>query len=92
MRFIRRLLQPGGAASDSSALTPSDAPSVDRRRVPVKCRGCGRVHPPYVFAENAHHYCVECARRSWKLMRLRPIARRRVDKDLERIVLDEQAS
>ena len=87
MRFFRRLAQPSDAPQ--GLVTPE--PPADRRQPPVRCRGCGRANPPYVFAENEHHYCIECARRSWKLMRLRPIARRREDKPLERIVLDEEA-
>jgi hypothetical protein len=47
------------------------------------------MNPPYVFAENSHHYCVECARHSWKLMRLRPVARRREERGLEDYVTSE---
>ncbi len=87
MRFLRRLLPPG---DEPTTLAVPSGP-FERRRPPVHCRGCGRMNPPYVFAENEHHYCVECARRSWKLMRLRPIARRREDKPLARLVLDDEA-
>lgn len=95
MRFIKRLLPVApvnpDAASSGSEQAESAAPA-ERRRVPFKCRACGRVRPPYVYAENAHHYCVDCARRSWKLMRLKPVARRHEDRDLEARVLDEAAS
>ena len=88
MRFFRRLIQPG---NEPSSTTAEIAEPVERRHPPVRCRGCGRPNPPYIFAENEHHYCVECARRSWKLMRLRPIARRREDKALARSVTEEDA-
>ncbi len=89
MRFLRRLNSPPTVES----LPPSagTAKPAERRRVPFKCRACGRVRPPYVYAENAHHYCLECARRSWKLMRLKPVARRIGDQPLGAIVMNEDA-
>jgi hypothetical protein len=90
MRFLKRLLQPGGDAPEPSSVPFEEEPlALDRRTQPIRCRGCGRTRPPYVFAENEHHYCVDCARRSWKLMRLKPIVRRRQDRELESSVIDE---
>ncbi len=91
MRFLKRLLPVAPANLDAVPASESAGPA-ERRRPPHKCRACGRVKPPYVYAENAHHYCVDCARRSWKLMRLKPVARRREDHALEARVLDDAAS
>ncbi len=89
MRFLKRL----NSAPAVDSLLPSAGPAkpAERRRTPFKCRACGRVRPPYVYAENAHHYCLECARRSWKLMRLKPVVRRIGDHSLREVVMSDEA-
>jgi hypothetical protein len=88
MRFLKRLIGHGTSVTSM----PEALNVADRRRAPIRCAGCGRMNPPYVFAENSHHYCLACARHSWKLMRLRPVARRREERGIEEYVTSEDGA
>jgi hypothetical protein len=63
-----------------------------RRKQPIACAGCRRVYPPYVYAENGKDYCVDCAKESFNLMRIRPAGQREGDITLEQLLEDDRAS
>jgi hypothetical protein len=63
-----------------------------RRREPMKCAGCQRANPPYVYAENGKDYCVDCAKKNFDLLRLKPAGKRDGDLTLTDVLEDDQAS
>ena len=64
------------AAPDESALAAL-------RRPPRSCFACNRARPPFVYAENGHDYCIECAERSLLELGRRPAGHRADDVTLE---------
>jgi hypothetical protein len=83
MPFLRRKPPPEPAP---------DATQVWVRNPPRACFGCHRTRPPYVYAENGHDYCIDCATKSYAVMGLRPGGARQDDITLEELVrLSEQS-
>ena len=46
------------------------------RNPPRTCLSCNRARPPFVYVENGHDYCVECAELSLRTLGLWPVGRR----------------
>ena len=63
--------------------TPAEVHPASLRKPPRACFACKQVRPPYVYAENGHDYCVECATKSYEMFGLRPAGRRDGDITLE---------
>ena len=64
---------------------PAPAAEAWVRRPVSKCFACHREQPPYVYAENGHDYCVDCAIESYALIGLRPGGARKDDITLEEL-------
>lgn len=60
-----------------------------QRRPALRCVGCNRNEPPFVYMENGHDYCVPCARTIYGRMGLRPAGRRPEDLTLADLLARE---